>query len=170
MPSTKRFQSPKNVIRAKDPRLALIDVAVPRFLLIEPPLERTQDAQLPAPLVAKLIYSQEPTLPSDEEDKESTSEFVQEVTDKDFEVFYRLDAPITSQAQTFTAMSFKEKTPHLLALLTTHAGSSSPVMAVLTRPPTPATTHTSPADVGDKKRKRAQGGKSAEGTEEGEIT
>ena len=95
-PSTKRFQSPKNVIRAKDPRLALIDVAVPGFLLTKPPPERTQDAQLPAPLAAKLIYSQEPTLPSDEEDKESTSESVQEVTDKDFEVFYRLDAPSTS--------------------------------------------------------------------------
>ena len=30
--------------------------------------------------------------------------------------------------------------------------------------------HTSPADVGDKKRKRVQGGKSAKGTKEGEIT
>ena len=36
-PSTKRFQSLKSVIRAKDPRLALIDVAVPGFLLSEPP-------------------------------------------------------------------------------------------------------------------------------------
>ena len=29
---SKHFQSPKHIIRAKDPRLALIDVAVPGFL------------------------------------------------------------------------------------------------------------------------------------------
>ena len=36
-PSTKRFQNLKNVIKAKDPHLALIDVAVLGFLLSEPP-------------------------------------------------------------------------------------------------------------------------------------
>ena len=40
-PSTKHFQSPKNVIKDKDPHLALIDVAVPRFLPIESTLEGT---------------------------------------------------------------------------------------------------------------------------------
>ena len=90
--STKRFQSPKNVIRARDPRLALIDVAVPEFLLTKPPLKGTEDAQLPAPLVAKLLYSQEPSILSDEEVKESTLEPIhQEVTEKDFEIFYRKD-------------------------------------------------------------------------------
>ena len=34
---SKRFQSPKNVIKAKDPRLALIDIAVLGFLLTDPP-------------------------------------------------------------------------------------------------------------------------------------
>ena len=62
-PSTKRFQSPKNVIKARDSHLALIDVAVPSFLLIKPPPEETQDAQLLAPLAAKLHYSQEPPIP-----------------------------------------------------------------------------------------------------------
>ena len=56
-PSTKHFQSPKNIIKAKDSRLALINIVVPGFLLTKPPLEGTQDAQLPTPLVAKLIYS-----------------------------------------------------------------------------------------------------------------
>ena len=87
---------------------------------------------MPAPLVAKLFYSQEPTLPLDEEDKESISESIQEVTDKDFEVFYCSNAPSTSQAQTSTAMGFEEKTPNLLALLTAHTGRSSPTVAMVT--------------------------------------
>ena len=125
---------------------------------------------MPAPLAAKLLYSQELTLPSDEEDKASTSESVQEVIDRDFEVFYRLDAPSTSQTQPSTTMGFEEKTQHLLALLTAHVGGSSPVVAVVTRPPTLAATNMSTTNAEDKKRKRAQGGKGAEGTEEGEIT
>ena len=53
-PSTKRFQSQKNVIRARDHWLALIEVVVLGILLAKPPLARTQDAQLPAPLAARL--------------------------------------------------------------------------------------------------------------------
>ena len=45
------------MIKAKDSRLALINIVVPGFLLTKPPPEGTQDAQLPTPLVAKLIYS-----------------------------------------------------------------------------------------------------------------
>ena len=56
-PISKHFQSLKNVIRAKDRRLALIDVAVPSFLLTDPPPVGTQDAQLLAPLITKLLYS-----------------------------------------------------------------------------------------------------------------
>ena len=95
-PSTKHFQSPKYVIKARDPHLAQIDIAVPGFLLTEPPPEGTQDTQIPVPIAAQLLYSQEPPLPSEEEAEESTSNFVQEVTDKDFEVFYRSDASSTS--------------------------------------------------------------------------
>ena len=51
-------------------------------------------------------------------------------------------------------MGFEEKTPDLLALLTAHTGGSSPVVAMTPRLPTLVTTHTSPADVANKKRKR----------------
>ncbi|KAL0009695.1 hypothetical protein SO802_004803 [Lithocarpus litseifolius] len=89
-PFTKRFQSLKNVIKARDARLALIDVAAPSFLLTKPPPMGTQDALLPAPFVARLLYSQEPPIPLDDEVKEPTPDPVQqEVTDKDFEVFYQ---------------------------------------------------------------------------------
>ena len=98
------------------------------------------------------------------------SKFVQEVTDKDFEVFNRLDTPSKSQPHTSADMGFKEKTPYLFALLTGHVGGSSPAVVVVPRPPTLTTTHTSPIDVGDKKRKRAHGEKDIEGTKEGEIT
>ena len=120
--STKRFQSPKNVIKTRNPRLALIDVAVLGFLLTEPPPEGTHDAQLPAPLIARLIYSEEPPISSDDESEESTSEFAQEVTDKEFEVFYRPDSSNTSQPHTSADVGFEEKTPDLLALLTAYTG------------------------------------------------
>ena len=51
------------------------------------------NAQLPAPLPAKLLYSQEPPIPSNEEAKDPTLELVYEVTDKDFEVFYQQEDP-----------------------------------------------------------------------------
>ena len=69
-PISKHFQSPKHVIRAKDPRLALIDIAVPGFLTITPPPAGTQDAQLLALLPTKLLYSQEPAILSNDEAKE----------------------------------------------------------------------------------------------------
>ena len=70
-PISNNFQSPKHVIKAKDPRLALIDVAIPKFLT-KPLPSSTQDAQLPAPLAAKLLYSQEQPIPSDVEQEEHT--------------------------------------------------------------------------------------------------
>ena len=88
-PISKHFQSPKNVIRAKDRRLTLIDVVVSSFLLTDPSSAGTQDAQLSASLITKLLYSQEPLILSDDEAKESTLEPIQEVIDKDFEVFYQ---------------------------------------------------------------------------------
>lgn len=55
-PISKCFQNPKHVIKAKDHKLALIDLAVLGFLITPSPFE-TQDAQLPAPLRTKLPYS-----------------------------------------------------------------------------------------------------------------
>lgn len=55
-PSSRCFQSLKQVIKTKDPRLALIDVVFPGFLTEPPPLG-PQDAVLFAQLAAKLLYS-----------------------------------------------------------------------------------------------------------------
>ena len=100
-PISKCFQSPKNIIRAKDLRLALIDVAVRGFLLTDPPSAGTQDAQLLAPLVTKHLYSQEPPMPSNDEVTKCTPKPTQEVIDKDFEAFYHQedleDLPSPSQ-------------------------------------------------------------------------
>ncbi|KAL0004902.1 hypothetical protein SO802_012463 [Lithocarpus litseifolius] len=85
-----RFQSPKHVIKAKDSRLALIDVVVPKFLN-KPLPSGTQDAQLPALLLAKLLYSHEQPLPSNDEWEELSNKPTQEVHDKDFKVFYQED-------------------------------------------------------------------------------
>ena len=78
------------MIRAKDLRLALIDVAVPRFLPMPPPFG-TQDAQQPASLTAKLLYSQRQPIPFDDKQEVLTPKPTQKDLDKDFEVFYQED-------------------------------------------------------------------------------
>lgn len=169
-PYTKHFQSPKNIIKANDQLLALIDVVVLGFLLTKPPPEGTQDTQLPAPLAARLIYSQEPPIPSDEEERDSTPKPIHpKVKDKDFEVFYHKDAPSTSITHSSRELGFEEKTPDLLTLLTAYAGGSSPAVVVPPQLTTPAMTRTSPAKAANKKRKRGQEGKGPEETEEGEM-
>ena len=60
-------------------------------------------------------------------------------------------------------MVLEEKTPDLLALLTTYAGGNSPVVLVGLRPPTLA-----PAQVATAEKKRKKG-KETEGSKEGEI-
>lgn len=168
--------------------MALIDVAILGFLLSEPSPTGIQDAQLPAPQAARLLYSHEPLIPSDDEAKEPTPEPAQqEVTDKDFKVFYLQDledAPSTSllhlhptqvstnqkAANIPKGMGFEEKTPNLLALLTAHVGGFSPTVAVVPRPPILAPMRASSDDAADKKWKRAQGGKGIKGAEEGEFT
>ena len=177
MPISNHFQSLKNVIRAKEPRLALIDVAILGFLT-KPPPSGTQDAQLLALLVAKLLYSHEQAILFNEEPEECTPEPTQEDLDKDFEIFYREDlensptpthhhlataqVSISQEATNIPkAMVLEEKTLDLLALLTTHVGGNSPVVPIIPRPPTPA-----PAQAVKKKRKR---GKATEGSKEGEI-
>lgn len=51
-PISPSFQSPKNVIKAKDPRLKQINIAVPRFLT-GLPLEGTHQAVLPVQPIAE---------------------------------------------------------------------------------------------------------------------
>lgn len=60
------FQSPKHVIKAKDPRLAKIVVAIPGFLT-GPPLKGTQDIELNAQQVVEIIQAKKEVIPSDEE-------------------------------------------------------------------------------------------------------
>ena len=50
-------------------------------------------------------------------------------------------------------MGFEEKTLDLLAMLIAHVGGFSPAVVVTPYLPTPAVTHTSPANAIDKKRK-----------------
>lgn len=97
------LQCPKHVIKAKDPLLALINVAIPSFLLSKPPPTRTQDAQISAALAARLLYLQEPLIPSDDESKESTLKA----------------APKKSLIKTSTSFISK-KTPEMLSALRVH--------------------------------------------------
>ena len=118
----------------------------------------------------------------DEKAKEPTPELVQEVTDGDFEVFYRLEAPSAShppprlaqttfsqeEAHASKGMGFEERTPNLMALLEAYTRSASPaipVMPMVPRPPTLAPEHASSSDATDKKIKRGQGGKGPEDAE-----
>lgn len=84
------FQSPKYVIKAKDSRLAFINVAVHGFFIKLPP-SGTQNAQLLALLATKLLYSDEQPLPSNDKREKPSSEPIHEVQDKDFEIFFQED-------------------------------------------------------------------------------
>ena len=147
-------------------------------------MSSTQDAQLPAPLVAKLLYFLEKPIPTFDEQEEHAPEPTKEDLDKYFEVFYQKDPkdhPAPSYRHSTTAsisisqeapdipkaMVQEEKTLDLLALLTAHAGGNTPTVLVVPQPLTPAPTRVPFDDATEKKRKR---GKGSEGTEEGEIT
>ena len=52
---------------------------------------------LPTPLVAKLLYSYEQPISSDEEQEELASEPTQVDIERDFEVFYHADSEDTSE-------------------------------------------------------------------------
>ena len=93
---SKRFQSSKHVIKAKDSRLALIDVAVPRFL-IEPLPPGPHDAELSDQLMARLFYPQKETIPSDEEQEEPALEPTHVDMEKDFKVFSEVDIGESSE-------------------------------------------------------------------------
>ena len=78
------------MIKAKDSRLAFINVAVHGFFIKLPP-SGTQNAQLLTLLAAKLLYSDEQPLPSNDKREKPSSEPTQEVQDKDFEIFFQED-------------------------------------------------------------------------------
>lgn len=83
-PISRCLQSLKHVIKAKDPMLALFDIAILGFFTGPPP-PNTQDAGLPAQLATKLFYSHEQTIPSNEKREEPISEPTQANIKKDFE-------------------------------------------------------------------------------------
>lgn len=150
---------------------------------MQPPLSNTQDAQLLAPLVAKLLYSQEQPIPSNDDQEERAPEPTKEELDKDVKFFYqedteellapthrRLPAASVSTSQEASnipeAIFLEEKTSDLLALLTAHVGANAPIVPVVPQPPTLAPMCAPSCDAPQKKRKR---GKGSEAPEEGKI-
>ena len=81
-----------------------------------------------------------------------------------------LVATLVSTSQEATnnpeAMVLEERTPNLLALLSTHAKGDALVIPIVPRPPTLAPSHVPTANALEKKRKK---GKQIEDSEEGEI-
>ena len=82
-PISSSFQSPKNVIKAKDPRLHQINVAMPGFLTGPPP-EGTHQVELP-----NQRATEEEVISSDStQEEEATSVFeVVDLEEEDFEIF-----------------------------------------------------------------------------------
>lgn len=143
------------MIKAKDPRLHQINIAVPGFLL-DPPLEGTQLVELPSQRSAEEeATSSHPVL------KETMK--VVEVLDseEDFEVFDQLQSPgpscanfsylpptqVSSVQETLgipNAMVLQRKSnTTLLELLESHTRGSVLEVVVQTRPPTPLPAHSS---------------------------
>ena len=138
-PISTHFQVSKHVIKAKDLHLALVDMAVERFIQ-KPPPTGTQLVKLPTltkaqPEVKKVIsFDKEVKVQSEELEEESEGESTENlVRDKDFEVFYHQDktkdvmsasissAVVVSEDQGAIkvpkAMVIENKLPDLLSLL-----------------------------------------------------
>ena len=135
------FQSPKHVIKTKDPQLAKIDIAVPRFL-VGPPPKGTQDVVLTAQQVAEIIQAKEEVISSDEVQQEHARELVIIDLKEDFKVFDQPNLAEYSEAslnRQFTVqvstnqeilhvpegMVLQKRTPNLWALLESHVGSAT---------------------------------------------
>ena len=103
-PISSSFQSSKNVIKAKDPWLHQINVAIPRFLT-SPPSEGTLQVELPTQCIAE----EETTLAQDEE----TVKVIEVVdSEEDFEVFdrpYPTESPGTTSGSLPTLKSAAAK-------------------------------------------------------------
>ena len=94
-PILANFQSPKYVIKAKDPRLRQINITVPRFLASPPP-EGTHQVELPTQSVTK-----EEATSSHLALEEETVRVIEVLdSEEDFEVFDQ-PLPIKSPGATF---------------------------------------------------------------------
>ena len=123
--------------------------------------------------MAKLLYTHEEMIPSDEKWEEPSSEPTQAGIEKDFDVFYRAntkESPEPSHRPRLTAqvntsqevtdipegMVLEEKMPKLLTLLTTHTGGNSLVVPVIPWPPTFVPPYPSSLKTAKKKRKKGK--------------
>ena len=154
------------MIKAKDPWLQQINIAIPGFF-VGTPLESTQPVELPFQRTAEEEATSSLLVP------EVTAKVV-EVSDfeEDFEVF---NQPLSSEpinanfshlppAQVSNiqeapsipnamVLQCKAKTS-LLELLESHVEGIVPEVAIQTKPPTPLPTQSSQPDLANKKRKR----------------
>lgn len=147
------FQSPKHVIKSKDPWKVRIEVTIPGFLTGPPP-KGTFKVELTVQQDAKIIWAKKEIVPSDEEPEKPVQEPAFTDLEKDFEVFNRPDLAEHSKASSkpqSTAqasinqevtnkpegMVIQNRTPDLLALLESHAGGVAPKVAIDPRSPTP---------------------------------
>ena len=96
-PIPNSFQSPKHMIKAKDPRLAKIDVAIPVFLT-GPPLKGTQDIELTTQQVAEIIQAEEEVIPLNKEPQELARKPVIIDLKEDFRLFDQPDLAESSKA------------------------------------------------------------------------
>ena len=123
--------------------------------------------------MAKLLYTHEEMIPSEEKWEEPSSEPTQADIEKDFDVFYLADteeSPEPSRRPCLTAqvntsqevtdipegMVLEEKMPKLLTLLTTHTGGNSLVVPVIPWPPTFVPPYPSSSKTAKKKRKKGK--------------
>ena len=123
--------------------------------------------------MAKLLYTHEEMIPSDEKWEEPSFEPTQADIEKDFDVFYRANTEeslepsrrphLTAQVNTSQevtdipeGMVLEEKMPKLLTLLTTHTGGNSLVVPVIPWPPTFVPPYPSSLKTAKKKRKKGK--------------
>ena len=150
-PISNRFQVSKHVIKARDSRLALVNMAVEGFIS-KPPPEGTQLVELPTfkdpqPIVEEITSS----------DAKAEIEFEDNtknpIRDEDFEVFYHINetkeeglsphpaAALVSKDQETTevpeGMVIEKRLPDLVSLLESHVGTTAPEVPIIPRPPTP---------------------------------
>ena len=171
------------MIKARDSRLALVDLAIEGFISKPPPkgtqivelptFKDPQPVELPAPENPYLIIEEITSL--DEEGETNSEDTILEedienpVRDKDFEIFYhthafveeglspQLTTALVSEDQEVTkvpkGMVIENKLPDLLSLLESHARTTVPEAPVVPRPPTPIPLAFVQTELVDKKRK-----------------
>ena len=163
-PISSSFQSPKYVIKTKDPRLKQINVAVLVFL-VSPPPKGTHQVELPTQCITEEeVISLHLTL------KEKTVKVIKVLdSEEDFEVFDQPN-PTESPGAIFRHLPSiqvsnsqepsnipevmvlqHKKNTSLLELLELHVKGFTPEVAVQPRAPTPLPTHTSPSKQPKKK-------------------